>query len=144
MGNKVRKKEEVSRRGFLRDAGLALGAPAIGSQLFLAPHTVSAAEPAAPGAVQLDLLNPKGVIDPPPMLGISPRAASLEGKRIGMIHNNKPGAKTFLEAVEELLKAKYPTATFSHFDTNINLADKPEKYAAMANACDAFILGSGD
>jgi len=144
MGNKIRKKEEVSRRDFLRDAGLAFGAPAIGSQLFLGPRNASAAEPTSPGVVQLDLLNPKGVIDPPPMLGISPRIATLEGKRIGMIHNNKPGAKTFLEAVEELLKAKYPTATFSHFDTNINLADKPEKYAAMANACDVFILGSGD
>jgi disulfide oxidoreductase YuzD len=78
------------------------------------------------------------------MLGISPRIASLEGKKIAMVHNNKPGAKTFLEAVEELLKVKYPGITFFHFDTTINLADKPEKYAAMANSCDAFILGSGD
>ncbi len=137
-------KGKVPRRAFLRDAGLAIGAPAIGSQLFLAPNSIAAAETAAAGGVELDLLNPKGVVNPPPMLGIAPRVANLDGKKIGMIHNNKPGAKTFLDAVEELLKAKYPSATFVHFDTNINLADKPEKYAAMAKACDAFILGSGD
>ncbi len=128
----------------MRNAGFAVGAPVIGNELFFAPNSLSAAETKRSGKVELELLNPKGVIDPPPMLGISPRVASLDGKSIGMIHNNKPGAKTFLDAIEELLKAKYPKATFVHFDTNINLADKPEKYAAMANACDAFILGSGD
>lgn len=137
-------KGEVSRRVFLRDAGLVFGAPAIGSTVLFAPDDAAAAEPMPPAAVELELLNPKGVIDPPPMLGISPRVATLDGKKIAMIHNNKPGAKTFLDALEELLKAKYPSATFTHFDTNINLADKPEKYAAMANSCDAFILGSGD
>ena len=80
----------------------------------------------------------------PPQLGISPRIATLEGKKIALIHNNKPGAKTFLDAMQEHLKAKYPGATFVSFDTNINLADKPEKYAEMARSCDAFILGSGD
>jgi hypothetical protein len=143
MRKELENKGEVSRRVFLRDAGLVLGAPAIGSKVFFAPDS-AAAEPMPPAAVELDLLNPKGVIDPPPMLGISPRVAALDGKKIAMIHNNKPGAKTFLDALEELLKAKYPSATFTHFDTNINLADKPEKYAAMANSCDAFILGSGD
>jgi hypothetical protein len=148
MENQTRDKGEVSRRVFVRNAGLVLGAPAIGSNMFFAPDAAAmetVENSAAPaGMVELELLNPKGVVDPPPMLGISPRVATLDGKKIAMIHNNKPGAKTFLEAVEELLKAKYPTATFEHFDTNINLADKPEKYEAMAKACDAFILGSGD
>ncbi len=144
MRNRLRDSGKVPRRVFLRDAGFALGAPAIGSQVLLAPHAVAASEMMSAGGVELELLNPKGVIDPPPMLGISPRAASLDGKRIGLIHNNKPGAKTFLDAIEELLKAKYPGAKFARFDTTINLADKPEKYAQMANACDAFILGSGD
>jgi hypothetical protein len=142
-------KNEVSRRAFIRDASLAFGVPAVGSTLLFATPNAAAAGtvealPAEAGKVELTLLNPKSMIDPPPMLGISPRVASLEGKKIAMIHNNKPGAKTFLEAVEELLKAKYPTASFVHFDTNINLADKPEKYAAMAGSCDTFILGSGD
>jgi hypothetical protein len=149
MRKEIGDKGEFSRRSFIKDAGLAFGAPAIGSTLFLTPPAAAATEtmgmlPVPAGRVELELLNPKGVIDPPQMLGISPRIASLDGKRIAMIHNNKPGAKTFLNAVEELLKARYTNIAFVHFDTNINLADKPEKYAAMANACDAFILGSGD
>jgi hypothetical protein len=144
MRNENRDEGEVSRRIFLRNAGLAFGVPAVGSKLSLASDVAATAAPITPAGVELNLLNPKGVIDSPPMLGISPRVSNLDGKRIAMIHNNKPGAKTFLNAVEELLKARYPNTTFVHFDTNINLADKPEKYAEMANACDAFILGSGD
>jgi hypothetical protein len=140
MRKEIWDKGEVSRRVFIRDAGLVLGAPAMAA----AAEAVKAPPVPAAGKVELELLNPKGVIDPPPMLGITPRVASLDGKKIAMIHNNKPGAKTFLEAVEELLKARYPTATFTRFDTTINLADKPEKYAEMARSCDAFILGSGD
>ncbi len=144
-----KEKTEIPRREFLKDAGLVAVAPAVVSTGFspvYASGSETAREAAAipPGNVELELLSPKGVIDPPKMLGISPRVGSLDGKRIGMIHNNKPGAKTFLDAVEELLKVKYPDSTFVHFDTTINLADKPEKYAEMANACDAFILGSGD
>ncbi len=144
MREKVGDNKTVPRRAFLRDAGLAIGAPVVASKAFAAPNAISKAEPMPLAGVELELLSPKGVIDPPSMLGISPRVASLEGKKIAMVHNNKPGAKTFLEAVEELLKVKYPGMTFVHLDTTINLADKPEKYAAMANSCDAFILGSGD
>jgi len=140
---------ELSRRRFIQKTGFALGAPAIGSELLFAPPAPAATgaqekASVAAGKVVLELANPKGVIDPPPMLGISPRVPTLDGKSIAMIHNNKPGAKTFLEAAEELLKTKYLRATFVHFDTTINLADKPEKYAAIAQACDTFILGSGD
>jgi hypothetical protein len=142
-------KENISRRIFLKDTCSIVSASTIGAPMLLSPHTAAATEPTesmpvAPDRVELELLNPKGIIDPPPMVGISPRVTTLEGKTIAMIHNNKPGAKTFLDAVEELLKTKYPTATFTHFDTNINLADKPEKYEEMAKSCDAFILGSGD
>jgi hypothetical protein len=132
---------EILRREFLRSAGLILAVPAV-----CAAGSEESAETASapPGKVELEVLSPMGVIDPPPMLGITPRLKTLEGKKLAMIHNNKAGAKEFLIAVEELLKARYPTATFTHFDTTINLADKPEKYAEMAKSCDAFILGSGD
>ena len=142
-------KGNISRRIFLKDTCSVVSASSIGATMLSLPRTAATAEltqpmPVSSEKVELELLNPKGIIDPPPMVGISPRVTTLEGKTIAMIHNNKPGAKTFLDAVEELLKTKYPTATFTHFDTNINLADKPEKYEEMAKSCDAFILGSGD
>ncbi len=95
--------------------------------------------------VELTLLNPRGVIEPPPIFAPAPRVTDLAGKKIALIHNMKQGANTFLDAVEELLKVKYPTATLlRQFTTTINLAKEPEFYDEVAKACDAFIFGSGD
>lgn len=95
--------------------------------------------------VELNLINPRGVIEPPPIFAPAPRVTDLAGKKIALIHNMKAGANTFLDAVEELLKAKYPTATFvKQFTTTVNLAKEPEFYDEVAKACDAFIFGSGD
>jgi hypothetical protein len=138
-------KGDVSRRDFLKDAGFVIGVPAAGATVIQNSFAAGTSQTAGTSQkVELELLNPMGVIDPPKMLGITPRVSTLDGKKIALIHNNKPGAKTFLDAVEELLKQKYPTAAFARFDTTINLADKPEKYRAMADSCDAFVLGSGD
>lgn len=95
--------------------------------------------------VELKLLNPRGKIEPTPIFAPAPRVADLAGKKIALIHNLKAGANTFLDAVEELLKAKYPTATFiKQFTTTINLAKEPAFYDEVAQACDAFVFGSGD
>ena len=95
--------------------------------------------------VELKLLNPRGVIEPPPIFAPVPRVNDLAGKKIALIHNMKQGANTFLDAVEELLKVKYPTATFlKQFTTTVNLAKEPEFYDEVAKACDAFVFGSGD
>jgi len=95
--------------------------------------------------LQLRLLDPQGKIEPPPIFAPATRVMDLAGKKIALIHNMKAGANTFLDAVEELLKSKYPTATFlRQFTTTINLAKEPEFYDEVAKACDAFIFGSGD
>ena len=96
-------------------------------------------------AVELKLLNPRGVIEPPPVFAPAQRIPDLAGKRIALIHNLKEGASTFSDAVEELLREKYPTATFvKQFTTTINLAKEPEFYDEVAQSCDAFVFGSGD
>ena len=95
--------------------------------------------------VKLVLLNPRGEIETKPEYAIAPRIVDLAGKRIILAHNNKAGANTFLDAVEELLKKKYPTATFlRQFSTDINLAKEPAFYDEVAKAGDAFIFGAGD
>ena len=95
--------------------------------------------------VELRVLNPRGQIEPQPIFAPAPRVADLAGKRIALIHNMKAGASTFLDAVEELLREKYPTAKFlREFTTTINLAKEPEFYDKVASSCDAFIFGSGD
>ena len=95
--------------------------------------------------VELKLLNPRGEIEPIREFAPAPRVKELAGKKIALIHNTKAGASTFLDAVEELLKVKYPTAAFiRQFTTTINLAREPEFYDEVANTCDAFIFGAGD
>jgi hypothetical protein len=95
--------------------------------------------------VELVLPTPRGEIGAKRIFAPAARVADLSGKRIAMVHNKKAGADTFLAAVEELLKQKYPTATFVHgYDTEINLARDPAFYDEVAKKADVFIFGSGD
>ena len=95
--------------------------------------------------IKLELLDPRGEIEVIRKYPPAKRVADLAGKRIALIHNQKAGASTFLEAVEELLKVKYPTASFvKGYTTTINLAKEPEFYAEVARNADVFIFGAGD
>ena len=92
--------------------------------------------------VTLEVLNPRGEIEPPKALGISPRLSDLEGKIIGLYDNGKQGFAAFLDVIEKLLKGKYPTAIIKRyrgaFDLGMPLAE------TMAKEVDTFIYGSGD
>jgi hypothetical protein len=92
--------------------------------------------------VILEVLNPRGEIEPPPVSGISPRIQSMEGKKIGLYDNGKAGFAEFLNEIEKLLKERYPTITVMRyngaFDIGDNLARK------VASEVDAFIYGSAD
>ena len=96
----------------------------------------------ASAPVILEVLNPRGEIEPPPVSGISPRIQSLEGKKIGLYDNGKAGFAEFLDEIEKLLKDRYSTITVLRyngaFDIGDNLARK------VASEVDAFIYGSAD
>jgi len=95
--------------------------------------------------VELKVVNPRGDIEPPPIFAPAPRLDDLTGKKVALVHNMKSGANTFLDAVEELLHAKFPTVEFvKGYTTTINLAKEPEFYDEVAKSCDAFVFGSGD
>jgi hypothetical protein len=73
------------------------------------------------------------------------RVKELDGKKIGLVDNTKAGAEYFLDATEELLKKKFPTAAILRFrksEGTINPA--PKMYAALAEKCDTFIYATGD
>lgn len=96
-------------------------------------------------AVELVLLNPQGEIETKPVFAPAPRVSDLNGKRIALVHNQKAGASTFLDAIEGFLKVKYPDATFlRQFEATINLAKEPAFYDEVAGSADVFVLGSGD
>ena len=95
--------------------------------------------------IELLLRNPKGDIESKKMFAPVARLPDLAGKRIALVSNTKPGVSTFFDAVEALLKSRYPTASFlKQFTTTVNLAMKPEFYDEVARSADAFIFGSGD
>ena len=62
-----------------------------------------------------EVLNPYGEIIALPISAIKPRVDTLEGKTIGLFDNGKLANPAVLGRLEELLKAKYPTAKFSWF-----------------------------
>jgi len=92
--------------------------------------------------VTLEVLNPRGEIEPPKTLGISPRVSDLAGKKIGIYDNGKEGFAAFLDITEKLLKEKYPTATIKRYQGAFDLGDVIA--GKMAKEIDTFIYGSGD
>jgi hypothetical protein len=122
--------------------------PATVLLLSLFPHSAvkSAQTPAKAERISLEVMNPMGVIEPPATLGISPRVGNLAGKRIALMHNNKPGAANLLSALQKLLSEKYPTASFVQgYETEPVMPPKdPEMYKKAAAKCDAFIFAMGD
>lgn len=97
---------------------------------------------------QYEVLNPWAEADPIPLKGISPRPIDLNGKKIGLYHNDKRVTRPMLAAVEARLKEKYPSLTFKSFLRAANLAiyEMPEKgqYDEWLIDVDAVIFSHGD
>lgn len=93
-------------------------------------------------SVTLEVLNPRGEIEPPRTLAPSPRVTDLAGKKIGIYWNGKQGGPNFWDVVEELLKKKFPTATILRRYGASDLGDTLA--AKLAKEVDTFIYGVGD
>jgi hypothetical protein len=96
--------------------------------------------------VTLEVLNPRGEIPPPPTLGIRPRLTNLAGKKIGLCDNGKFGASSFLDAIETMLKQKYPAATILRLPKPAAQTITLTKgwYPEVAAQVDGFIFATGD
>ena len=96
----------------------------------------------AKAPVILEVLNPRGEIEPPPVSGISARVRTLEGKKIGLYDNGKAGFAEFLNEIERLLKERYPTITVLRYNGAFDIGDVLAR--KMVSEVDAFIYGSAD
>ena len=92
--------------------------------------------------VILEVLNPRGEIEPPPVSGLSARVQELDGKKIGLYDNGKDGFAEFLDEIERLLKEKLPTITVLRYNGAFDIGDVLAR--KMASEVDAFIYGSAD
>ena len=97
-------------------------------------------------AMQLEVLNPRGEIPPPPTYGINPRVPSLDGKRIVLVDNGKFGANNFLDALADMLREKHPKATVVMYPKPAaqTITNVPKWYPTVKQQGDLFVFGVGD
>lgn len=92
--------------------------------------------------VSLELLNPRGEIEVPPVYTPSARVSDLAGKTIGLYSNGKPGMDNFYTAIEDLIKARYPDITVNRLTGAFEIRDNDAE--DFASGIDAFIYAVGD
>jgi hypothetical protein len=92
------------------------------------------------GEVSLEVLNPRGVLPSTPIMGLTnPRVPDLNGKRIAIL-SEKEESNHFFNALEELIKKAYPTATIMRFQSPTNPM-VPDNTAEVAEHCDVWLQG---
>ena len=90
----------------------------------------------------LEVLNPRGEIEPPKAVGISPRIPDVAGKTIGLYDIGKDGFKNFLDVTEKLLKEKYPTVIIKRYNGAFDLGE--DLALTISREVDTVIYGVGD
>jgi hypothetical protein len=100
-----------------------------------------AAEPAGKAdSVSFEVLNPEAeMIMASDISLITPRVEDLSGKNIGLIWAGKSGGEFFLDALEAVLKKKYPSATISRYTRGVGDAE-----GRILKEVDTFVYAVGD
>lgn len=60
----------------------------------------------------LKVMNPRGEAEAIKKVALSPRLPSLQGRKIGILQNTKPGGDMLLPYVQDALKARFPGIEF--------------------------------
>ena len=130
---------DFSRRGFLKGAATtAVGVPAM--TLSIGYASGKQEKSAVKSGIVLEVLNPRGVLHSVPVVGLAAlRLASLAGKKIALL-SEKPDAAAFFDAMEKLLKERYPTATVLRFPSAASPI-VPDNSLEVAAQCDAWMQG---
>ena len=98
---------------------------------------------------QYEVLSPWADADAVVLKGLAPRLTSLEGKKIGLLHNVKRAARPMLAAVERELKDRFPTLQVDWRGMQFMSVseDEPEhrsEFEAWIQRNDAIVLAVGD
>jgi hypothetical protein len=90
----------------------------------------------------VEIVNPLGV--PRKQLSkLAPRRDdSLDGRRVGLLDNNKPNADRFLQQIAEMLEARYADLTLVHKRKMTRV--ESEGLAQLAENCDFVINAFAD
>jgi hypothetical protein len=90
----------------------------------------------------MELLNPRGEIEAPPVFTPSVRIPVLSGKTIGLYSNGKPGMDNFYTALEDLLRERYPDIKINRLTGAFEIRD--DDVRDFISGIDAFIYAVGD
>lgn len=74
---------------------------------------------------------------------LAPRAASLDGKVVGLLDNTKDLADQLLDEVKALLQRDFPAAEFRYFRKESVSGARPELMEQVAT-CHAVVAAVGD
>jgi hypothetical protein len=96
-----------------------------------------------------EVLSPWAEADAIPLKGLAPRLDRLDGKKIGLLCNNKRAATLIIDITERLIKEKFPTARISKFFSNSFSVSSLEKdregeFNDWIKGVDAVIAAVGD
>lgn len=100
--------------------------------------------------MDFEVLCPWAEVDPIPLKGNSPRVTDLNGKTVGLFAYFKEWGPVIMREVEQQLKAKFPTAKYSHFQYPKHIkeiANDPEykdKFEEWVKEVDTVVSGYGD
>ncbi len=141
MSDEVKREEgEISRREFLKDAGLIASSAALGSVASLAAAPAQAAEP-----VKFTLYDPTGAIVVSKLF--NPRLDTLEGKTICMVSDDMWQSSRTFPLIADLLQKQFPTAKIIPWDKFPSGSSNLQNDAEMGNklkaaGCQAAIVGN--
>lgn len=109
------------------------------STVFLTGTAVHAA------GVTLKVLDPRAERWSPPAKPIQPRLSTLNGKKIAIMNNTKPGAAYIQPFIEKVLKEKYPSVEFKEYKISYNAyPNKNNELKEIASWADGVIGMLGD
>jgi len=96
-----------------------------------------------------EVLSPWAEADPIPLHGLAPRLDKLDGKKIGLLANNKRAAPLILDVTEKLLKQKFPGVQTSRFrarsfSVSSLEKDREKEFNDWINGVDAVVAAVGD
>lgn len=95
--------------------------------------------------VELRVLDPRAELMSEPAAPINTRLKTLEGKKIGILNNTKPGADYFQPYLMQVLKETYPTIEFKAWSISYNdYPKKADELKALAAWSDGVIGLLGD
>lgn len=103
-------------------------------------NTLAAGPSVKADSVSFEVLNPEaGMIMASGISIITPRVKDLYNKNIGLIWAGKSGGEFFLDALEAVLKKKYPSATISRYTRGVG-----DTETRILREVDTFVYAVGD